>query len=84
MNENQYGDQGIPQVPQKMTYTEPRHATPSHHISVEPLNRGFVVRVGCQSFAISSKQELVKLFAAYVLDPVKVEADWMKEGKLPE
>lgn len=57
---------------------------PSHCISIEPLNRGFVVRVGCQSLAVSSKQELVKLFNAYMENPKKVEKDWMGEGKLPE
>ena len=55
-----------------------------YNINIESLNRGFVVRVGCQSFAISSKQELIKLFNAYVENPEKVEMDWMAEKKLPE
>lgn len=56
----------------------------SYNINIEPLNRGFVVRVGCQSLAVSTKQELVRLFNAYMENPEKVEKEWMREGKLPE
>jgi hypothetical protein len=38
-------------------------------IRVVPLDRGFIVTVGCQSMAISSVHELVSKFAAYVMNP---------------
>lgn len=55
-----------------------------YNINIESLNRGFVVRVGCQSLAVSTKQELIKLFTAYMENPEEVETDWMMKGKLPE
>lgn len=88
MNEDQCCD--CQEASQERTCAEPEGVIPAtglipkHHINIESLNRGFIVRVGCQSFAVSSKQELIKLFTAYILDPVKVETNWMKEGKLPE
>ena len=64
--------------------TNPTTPVTRYNINIEPLNRGFVVRVGCQSLAILSKKELVKLFNAYMENPEKVEKEWMGEGKLPE
>lgn len=89
MNENQCCggsseciNEETPNTPQSIaSVTEPVFR---YNINIEPLNRGFVVRVGCQSFAVSSKQELIKLFAAYIENPEKVETNWMIGGKLPE
>lgn len=89
MNENQCCG-GSSECINEETPSMPQDVAPvtapvfKYSINIEPLNRGFVVRVGCQSFAVSSKQELIKLFAAYILDPEKVETDWMIGGKLPE
>lgn len=40
-----------------------------YNINIEPLNRGFLVTVGCQRIAISSKEELKKNFNEYIDNP---------------
>lgn len=52
-------------------------------INIDPLNYGYVVRVGCQSFAIEDSTTLVKYLAAYLADPEKCQSNWMKSKKLP-
>jgi len=49
--------------------------------SVEPLNHGFVVRVGCQQFAIEKKEDLVSKLTEYITNPAATEKKWF-EGKL--
>lgn len=53
-------------------------------VRIEPLNYGFMVNVGCQSFAIESTEKLLKLLAAYYTDPRTVEKQWMDTRTLPE
>jgi len=43
---------------------------------IEELSRGFVVRVGCQAFAFSTKDELLDRLFEYIRDPDKTEAKW--------
>jgi hypothetical protein len=50
-------------------------------IQLEQLNRGYVVRVGCQTFAIADSTELIAYLTTYILDPNKTEKKWF-EGKL--
>jgi hypothetical protein len=38
-------------------------------INVRPLDRGYMVEVGCKSFAITSKTELLELFSKYIHNP---------------
>ena len=47
-------------------------------IRIQPLDRGFIVTVGCQSMAISSVHELVSKFAAYVMNPEQTTALYEK------
>lgn len=88
MNEDQCCD--CQEASQERTCAEPESVAPvtapvfRYNINIESLNRGFVVQVGCQSLAVSTKQELIKLFTAYMENPEKVETDWMIKGKLPE
>lgn len=42
-----------------------------YNINIEPLNRGFLVTVGCQRIAISSKEELKKNFNEYIDNPTE-------------
>lgn len=46
------------------------------NINIEPLNFGFLVTVGCQRFAIETKETLVKDIAAYLADPRGVYEAW--------
>lgn len=50
-------------------------------VMVKQLSRGYVVTVGCQSFAISTPAELISKIAEYVNDPQATERKWF-DGKL--
>ena len=45
-------------------------------ITIEELDRGFIVRVGCTSFAISTKEDLLTQVNAYINNPKAVEQMW--------
>lgn len=40
-----------------------------YKINIEPLNRGYLVTVGCQKIAISNKETLKKEFIDYIDNP---------------
>jgi hypothetical protein len=44
-----------------------RHRMKEIHIT--PLDRGFIVTVGCQSMAISNSHELISKLNAYIMQP---------------
>ena len=41
----------------------------AYPINVRTLSRGYIVEVGCKSFAITSKIELLELFNKYINNP---------------
>ncbi len=41
----------------------------SHSINIQPLNRGFLVNVGCQSIAFESHEKMLKYLSEYLSDP---------------
>jgi hypothetical protein len=45
-------------------------------MSIEEVNRGYVVRVGCHTFAFSTKEELVTKVMEYISEPSKTEEKW--------
>lgn len=45
-------------------------------INIEEVNRGFIVRVGCHTFAISTKAELTTKLTEYINEPEKTEQKW--------
>ena len=45
-------------------------------INIEEVNRGFIVRVGCHTFAISTKAELTTKLGEYINEPAKTEKKW--------
>ncbi len=47
-------------------------------ISINPQNYGYCVQVGCQSFAIETKEKLIENLKAFLDDPSGVEEQWMK------
>lgn len=49
-------------------------------INIEQLDLGYVVRVGCQSFAIETADKLLLAMAEYLKSPAEVEKKWF-EGK---
>jgi len=65
--------QGEAQAPTRLNIARP--------ISIEQLNHGYVIVVGCQRFAVESKDALLHRLGSYLSDPNKVEEDW-STGKL--
>lgn len=56
-------------------------APTAKEIVIRPLNHGYVITVGCQSFAIENAFKLSGLLLAYLRDPVEVEKAWMTNNK---
>lgn len=42
-------------------------------INIEELDRGFVVRVGCQSMAFTDKEEMLKIITEYINNPKETQ-----------
>jgi hypothetical protein len=61
--------------------TTMRSKNKMRQISIEEMDRGFIVRVGCQTFAISTKSELTTKLLEYINDPDQTEKRW-NDGKL--
>jgi len=51
-------------------------------INIQAMDHGFVVRVGCQTFAIEDAQKLMNNLTAYLKDPGGMEKQWMGSKKL--
>jgi len=47
-------------------------------ISIQPLNHGYLVRVGCQSIAFETTAKLLDELRDYLLDPEKTEHIYME------
>jgi hypothetical protein len=52
-------------------------------ISITSLDYGYMVRVGCQTFAMENKEVMLKAITAYLANPAEVERNWMKSKHLP-
>jgi len=48
-------------------------------ITITPLNKGYLVRVGCQQFAIGGTKKLIAKLTKYLENPKDVENIWMNE-----
>lgn len=47
-------------------------------ITIEELTRGFVIKVGCSTFAFSTKDELVEKLIQYIKEPNETEKKYRK------
>jgi len=45
-------------------------------INIQQLSHGYIIRVGCQTFAIETSEKLIQKLTAYINCPDKVEQDW--------
>ena len=52
------------------------------NINIEPLNYGYIMRVGCQSLAIESKEDLLKYLTEYLNDSTKTEEKYYNKQLL--
>ena len=50
-------------------------------VKIEQLNHGYLVRVGCQRFAIETSEKLLSLLSDYMKFPADTEKAWF-DGKL--
>lgn len=48
-------------------------------ITIESLDHGYIVRVGCQRFASEDAEKMLKLIGTYLEDPNGVEQKWFKK-----
>lgn len=46
------------------------------NILIKEVNRGFIVEVGCHTFAISTRAELTTKLTEYINEPDKTEKKW--------
>lgn len=60
----------------------PMNGVSRYPISIEHLDFGYTVRVGCQTFAVETIDKLIKNVEAYLKDPRGTEVQWMKHKKL--
>ena len=55
---------------------EPMYPVKAREINIQPMDFGYVVRIGCQSFAIESIDKLITNLNEYLKDPNKTEKSW--------
>jgi hypothetical protein len=68
-----------PDVPQRII--EPPRENTIRAISIRQLSHGYIVEVGCQTFAIESASTLIAKLSEYILNPNFTESKH-REGKL--
>ena len=47
-------------------------------ININPLNSGYLVKVGCQSIAVETTETLLKALGEYLNNPTEFERKWNK------
>lgn len=52
-----------------------------YNITIEPLDRGYIVHVSCRAFAFSTKEELIAKLTLYINDPSTTIKKW-EDGTL--
>lgn len=62
-------------------HTEQSEKGLMRHVLIRQLDHGYVVEVGCKSFAIPAKDELCKHLIRYINNPAEMEIDYWK-GKI--
>lgn len=56
---------------------------PGYTIRIETIANGYLVYIGCKTFAFLNREHLVRALDAYLVDPAKVTADWENNKVLP-
>lgn len=60
-------------------------ATPSNKIkdiNIKELDHGYIVHVGCQTFAFENTKKLISALNSYLKEPAKVEENWLNNKEL--
>jgi len=53
-------------------------------IRIETIANGYLVHIGCKTFAFLTRENMIIALNAYFADPAKVTADWENNKVLPE
>lgn len=70
-------------MPGTMCETEvPASPNRAREINIQPMDFGYVVRIGCQSFAIESVDKLISNLNEYLKDPNGIEKSWFSGNLL--
>jgi hypothetical protein len=70
-------------VPVDATMVEPQveaYSSELRGISINPLNSGYMVKVGCQSVAVESTEKLIDMLNKYLTDPADFEKKWYSKN----
>ena len=68
------------------TFSGTLNAEPKNNIydiNIKQLSYGYIVNIGCQSFAIENSETLIKGLSNYLKSPSECEKVWMKDKRLP-
>lgn len=55
-----------------------------YDLNIEHMNRGYVVRIGCQRIAVEKKETLIEYLTKYINDPAKTIEEYNKGLFLPK
>lgn len=83
LKESLSGDDCEDLLPRKGLAIETARCQPmKREITISPLDYGYIVKVGCQTFAIESDETLIENLAEYLRDPSKKERAWLSSHSL--
>ena len=57
----------------------PKPSNQIRHIGIQEVNRGYVVTVGCHTFAFETKESLIEKLTGYINNPQNTEDKWFKK-----
>ena len=57
-------------------------ASQAREINIRPLHHGYVVNIGCQTFAIESIEKLIINLETYLKNPNETEKEWFSGNLL--
>ncbi len=57
----------------------PRDSNKTRQIIINEVNRGYVVQIGCHTFAIETAATLISKLSQYINEPDKTEAKWFNK-----
>lgn len=55
----------------------------SYEITIQKLNHGYILKVGCQTFALESYKKVLTILEAYFIDPTTTVNNWLEHKILP-
>ena len=47
-----------------------------YDVQIQELDYGYMVRVGCKSFAIENKETLLSMITKYINNPIKIQKEF--------